>query len=197
MLPLPNFMRDAVVVVSGLPRSGTSMMMKMLEAGGLEPLTDGIRKADNDNPRGYYEFERVKKLKEDKAWLSEARGRVVKIISQLLLELPGEYEYRIIFVRRDMDEILDSQMKMMTRRGTVKEGGASPEKMRDLLLRHLDQIFAWLDQQKQMKYVTVNYNEILADPTDAIARINTLLDGELDTEAMSKTVDPALYRQRR
>ena len=190
-------MRDAVVVVSGLPRSGTSMMMKMLEAGGLEPLTDGIRKADDDNPRGYYEFERVKKLKEDKAWLPEARGRVVKIISQLLRELPGEYEYRIIFVRRDMDEILDSQMRMMNRRGTVKEGGASPEKMRDLLLRHLDQIFAWLDQQKHMKYVTVNYNEILADPADAIARVNTLLDGELDTEAMSRVVDRALYRQRR
>lgn len=191
------FMRDAVVVVSGLPRSGTSMIMKMLEAGGLEPLTDGIRKADDDNPRGYYEFERVKKLKEDKAWLPEARGRVVKIISQLLRELPGEYEYRIIFVRRDMDEILDSQMRMMTRRGTVKAGGTSPEKMRDLLLRHLDQVFAWLDQQKQMKYVTVNYNEILADPADAIARINTLLDGELDTEVMSKVVDRALYRQRR
>ena len=190
-------MSEPVIVVSGLPRSGTSMMMKMLEATGIPPLTDGLRTADEDNPRGYYEFERVKKLKEDKAWIPEARGKAVKVISQLLLELPPDHEYRVIFVRRDMNEILSSQKQMMLRRGTLKEGGPSEEKMRDLLLRHLDHVFAWLDRQKHVKYVTVNYNEMLKDPAEAIARINALLGGKLDTEAMARVVDQTLYRQRR
>src|SRR5262245_12295550 len=114
---------DAITIVSGLPRSGTSMMMSMLEAGGLGALTDGIRAADEDNPKGYYEFERVKKIKQDTAWLADAKGRVVKMISQLLLDLPAAYQYRIIFMRRNIDEILASQKQMMVRRGTAKDGG--------------------------------------------------------------------------
>ncbi|MFQ5457374.1 MAG: sulfotransferase domain-containing protein [Myxococcota bacterium] len=190
-------MQDPIVVVSGLPRSGTSMMMKMLEAGGVPILTDGERAPDEDNPRGYYEFERVKKLKEDKAWLPEARGKAVKVISRLLLELPEDHAYRVVFVRRNMDEILDSQRRMMRRRGTLKEEEPSPEKMRDLLLRHLDHVFAWLDQRPHLKYVSVNYNEMLADPSDAIAKVDALLGGNLDTQAMAGVVDQALYRQRR
>ncbi|NJN53987.1 MAG: sulfotransferase [Anaerolineae bacterium] len=107
-----------VIIVSGLPRSGTSMMMKMLEVGGIPPLTDQIRTADNDNPKGYYEFERVKQLdKGDTAWVADAQGKVVKVISQLLRYLPADQEYRVIFMRRNMDEILASQQKMLINRG--------------------------------------------------------------------------------
>ena len=102
---------DTVNIVSGLPRSGTSMMMKMLEAGGIEPLIDHIRKADIDNPKGYYEFERVKQIKEDQEWLDDAVGKVVKMVSMLLLDLPPGYNYKIVFTRREMKEILASQRK--------------------------------------------------------------------------------------
>ncbi|MDP3938953.1 MAG: sulfotransferase family protein [Deltaproteobacteria bacterium] len=190
-------MSEPIYVVSGLPRSGTSMMMKMLEDGGLPPLLDGIRKADDDNPKGYYEFERVKKLKQDKAWLPEAQGKVVKVISQLLFELPEGFEYRIVFVRRSIAEILASQQQMMIRRGTLKEGDVGDDKMRDLLLRHLDQVFRWLAGQAQMKYAEVDYNKMLQDPGEAIGRINALCGGKLDTAAMARVVDTALYRQRK
>ena len=105
--------RDEIVVVSGLPRSGTSMMMKMLEAGGLTPLTDGQREADEDNLGGYYEFEQVKKMAQDSGWLEEARGKVVKVISRLLYDLPKTYHYRVIFMQRHLDEVLASQQQML------------------------------------------------------------------------------------
>jgi len=189
-------MSKPIYIVSGLPRSGTSMMMKMLEAGGLEPLVDGIRTADEDNPKGYYEFERVKKLKQDTSWLADARGKVVKVISQLLYDLPGEFDYRIVFIRRNIDEILASQQQMMIRRGTLKQGGVGDDKMRDLMLRHLDQVFTWLDGQPQMKYVVVDYNKMLREPREAIDRIDALFERGLDREAMAAAVDQSLYRQR-
>src|SRR5947209_18564630 len=110
-------MNSEIVIVSGLPRSGTSLMMQMLEAGGLEVVTDGIRAADTDNPRGYYEFERVKKIKTDAAWLPGARGKAVKMVSQLLYDLPAGEAYRILFMDRDLDEVLASQEKMLARLG--------------------------------------------------------------------------------
>ena len=105
-----------VTVVSGLPRSGTSMMMKMIEAGGIAPLTDKIRRADDDNPKGYFEFERVKKMPDgDTAWVEDAQGKAVKVIAALLEYLPQEYTYKVLFMRRSMDEILASQKQMLIR----------------------------------------------------------------------------------
>jgi hypothetical protein len=112
---------ERIVVVSGLPRSGTSMMMKMLEAGGIPVLTDYEREADEDNPKGYFEFERVKNLKDgDDAWLPQAKGKVVKVIAALLTDLPSSYEYEVIFMRRAMPEILASQRQMLIRRGEMQ-----------------------------------------------------------------------------
>jgi hypothetical protein len=190
-------MSDVITVVSGLPRSGTSMMMKMLDAGGIPPIQDGIRAADEDNPKGYYEFERVKQLKEDKAWLPDAVGRAVKVISQLLLELPEGYEYRVLFMRRNIGEILASQKKMLIRRGTLKEGGPSDDKMADIMLRHVDQVYAFMEKHPGMRVLTVNYNEVLADPRPHVPAINEFLGGGLDEEAMLAVVDPELYRQRK
>jgi len=190
-------MSDPIVVVSGLPRSGTSMMMKMLDAGGIPPIQDGIREADEDNPKGYFEFERVKKLKEDKEWLPDARGKAVKVISQLLLELPEGFEYRVLFMRRKIEEILASQQKMLVRRGTDKEGGPSDERMADIMLRHVDQVYGWMEKHPGLEFLTVSYNEMLVDPAPQIPKINGFLGGILDEAAMASVVDGSLYRQRK
>lgn len=189
---------DTITIVSGLPRSGTSMMMSMLDAGGIPPVQDGIRTADEDNPKGYYEFERVKKIKEDKAWLPEAKGKVVKMISQLLLDLPTEgYTYKILFMRRAMPEILASQKEMMKRRGTIKDGGPSDQDMADLLGKHVEQVLKWVDKQNCMQLLEVDYNAMLKNAVPHIAAVNAFLGGNLDTAAMSAVVDKNLYRQRK
>lgn len=188
---------DAITVVSGLPRSGTSMMMSMLEAGGIPVLSDGVRTADEDNPKGYFEFERIKKLKEDKGWLPDARGKVVKGISELLKHLPtdGTYTYKIIFMRRNIDEILTSQTKMLKRRGT-HDPSVEDEEIRRMFLVHLDRINDFLRINKCFDVLYVNYNVMLKEPEDRIAAVNEFLGGDLDTAAMAAVVDKSLYRNR-
>jgi hypothetical protein len=188
---------EPVIVVSGLPRSGTSMMMKMLEQGGLEVVTDGIREANEDNPKGYYEFERVKKLPDgDTAWLPEAEGKVVKIISALLLHLPDDHAYRVLFMRRHIDEILDSQRRMLVRRGEPTDSVEDGE-MAAMFEKHLRKVYAWMDEQSNLSYIDVDYNALLkGDPVPMIRQINDFLGGDLDEKAMVSVIDPALYRQR-
>jgi hypothetical protein len=187
---------DVVTIVSGLPRSGTSMMMKMLEAGGLEAVTDNIRTADEDNPKGYYELEKVKEMKGDTSWLPEARGKVVKVISALLQDLPATETYRVVFMRRHMQEILDSQRQMLVRRGQTPDR-IPDEKMAAMFEKHLVKIEEWLAAQPNMQVLYIKYNEALANPTETAAAINAFLDGALDAEAMVGVVDKQLYRQRR
>ena len=188
---------DFITIVSGLPRSGTSMMMMMLEAGGIAPVADGIREADDDNPKGYYEFERVKKIKEDKAWLPDAKGKAVKMISQLLLDLPGDYHYKVIFMHRKIEEVLASQKQMLIRRGTFKEDGVSDEEMGKFLTMHVDQVLKKMQSMDNVEMLSVDYNAMLAGAGDSIAEINKLLGGDLNTEAMAGAVDKSLYRQRK
>jgi len=186
----------AITVVSGLPRSGTSMMMKMLEAGGVPPLTDAIRTADDDNPKGYYEFERVKKMdKGDVAWLPEAEGKVVKVISALLKHLPPEYEYRVIFQQRHMPEILASQRKMLARRGENADK-MDDAQMAALFAKHLRSVEAWLAEQPNFSTLYVHYSEVLANPLPHAEKINAFLGGGLNVAAMAMVVDPDLYRNR-
>ncbi len=188
--------KEPIIIVSGLPRSGTSMMMKMLEAGGIPPLTDEIREADTDNPKGYYEFERVKKLdKGDTAWLPEAEGKSVKVISALLKHLPDDYDYRIIFMRRDMDEILASQRKMLIRRGENADD-VNETTMAQLFKKHLNQVENWLAQQSNVQTIFLHYSAILADPVPAIAKLNAFLGEKLEATAAAQVVDPDLYRNR-
>ncbi len=188
--------KEPIIIVSGLPRSGTSMMMKMLEAGGVPPLTDEIREADKDNPKGYYEFERVKQLdKGDAAWLADTQGKVVKIISALLKHLPADYKYRIIFMRRNMPEILASQRKMLIRRGENADD-MDDGKMAALFEKHLQGTIRWIDSQPNVSVLYVHYSDMLADPTPQIKRVNEFLGSRLDETAMAGVVDPALYRNR-
>ena len=186
-----------IVVVSGLPRSGTSMMMKMLEAGGIPPLTDNLRTADEDNPKGYYEFERVKQLpKGDTAWLPEAQGKVVKVIAALVPHLPSAYAYRVIFMQRAMPEILASQRQMLIRRGEDPDK-VGDELMAKLFEKHVQQVNHWISQQPNVERIDVDYNEMLENPQLFIERINSFLGGQLNTEGMAQVVDPSLYRQRK
>ncbi|HSM56205.1 MAG TPA: sulfotransferase domain-containing protein [Candidatus Sulfomarinibacteraceae bacterium] len=188
---------ETVVVVSGLPRSGTSMMMKMLEAGGIPPLTDEIREADKDNPKGYYEFERVKQLdKGDTEWLPRAKDKAVKVISALLQHLPGDYRYRVIFMQRHMPEILASQRKMLAHRGEEADK-MDDERMAELFEKHLEKVSGWLAQQPNFDVLYVHYSDALRDPQTAAESVNDFLQQDLDVERMVGVVDPNLYRNRR
>lgn len=185
-----------VTIVSGLPRSGTSMMMRMIDAGGIPALTDNVRTADQDNPRGYYEYEPVKRTKEDPSWVDAARGRVVKMVYRLLYDLPARYTYRVVFMRRNLMEVVASQDVMLTRRG--REGGElPPDKLVALFTQQLDEFDRWVRAQPNFGLLYVDYNEVIRDPGPAVARLNEFLGGALDTAAMRAVVEPELYRQRR
>ena len=183
-----------ITVISGLPRSGTSMMMKMVEAGGIPPMTDALRVADEDNPKGYYEFERVKQMdKGDVAWVPEARGKAVKVISALLKYLPADERYRVIFIRRNIDEILASQRKMLIHRGEDPDKQDDAQ-MKRLFEKHVRQVEEWLAAQKHIQTLYVHYSDMLGNAGPQIERVNAFLGGKLDTARMAEVVDPALYR---
>jgi hypothetical protein len=187
---------DFVTVVSGLPRSGTSLMMQMLHAGGIPAVSDGQRVADVDNPRGYFEVEAIKKLKEDASWIGDAKGKVLKAISMLLFDLPKEHSYRVVFMLRHMDEILASQKEMLKRRGTLKDGGPSDEQMKQYFESHLEKVKGWLATQPNFKVLYCPYNEVLEKPDQYAGQLVEFLGGKLDRAAMIKAVDPSLYRNR-
>lgn len=189
-------MSEFVTIVSGLPRCGTSMMMKMLEAGGKELLVDNIRKPDEDNPKGYYELEIVKKIREDASWLEGSHGKVFKMVSMLLYDLPGDKKYRVIFMRRDIDEMLASQRKMLERNGKSVENYENGE-MKRLYSNHLPEIEKWLSEQKNIEVLYVNYNDTICSPEETAHRVNQFLGNSLDVAEMLKAVDKSLYRQRK
>lgn len=188
---------EPVVIVSGLPRSGTSLMMQMLYAGGMEPATDQIRKADDDNPRGYYELEKVKELDKggDKTWLKAYRGKVVKVISFLLRDLPLDLNYRVIFLLRDLDEVLASQNKMLERRGETG-GGVSDEKMKVNYEKHLGKVKTMLEQVPNFEVLYVRYRDAVEQPDEQARRIEEFLKGAVDAKAMIEAVNKSLYRNR-
>ena len=188
--------KKSITIVSGLPRSGTSMMMKMLDAAGIPPVQDGIRSADTDNPKGYYEFERVKKLSSgDVAWLPDAEGKAVKIISALLVKLPEGYTYKVLFMRRNLDEVLASQDKMLVRRG--EEKAVDDEQMKVIYNKHLAQVEGWMRSHPNLEYFDVDYTQLATSPLSILPQINTFLGGKLDVQAMAAVADPELYRNRK
>ena len=184
-----------IVVVSGLPRSGTSMMMKMLSEGGLEVVTDAIRTADEDNPNGYFEFEPVKRLVEGQdAWLKEAGGKLVKVISALLEHLPAGYEYRVIFMEREIKEILASQQKMLRRRSESPK--ATDAELETQFREHLRVTKYWLARQPNMTVRYVDYNQLMADPDAHCQAVADFLAVPLDVSCMQRVPNEGLYRNR-
>ncbi len=188
---------EDIVVVSGLPRSGTSMMMKMLDAAGFAIMTDGEREADVDNPKGYFELERVKDLENetDKSYIAEARGKVLKVISFLIKELPDDNAYRIIFMRRDIDEVIASQNKMIYRLGT-EDTSATDAEVKKLYQRHLVQVKNMVDKKPNVAMIDVNHRKAINDPMAVAEQVNEFLGGGLDVQAMAAVVDKKLYRNR-
>ena len=200
--PVSSFLRklkygDDVIVVSGLPRSGTSMMMKMLDAAALPIMTDNERAADEDNPKGYFEYARVKDLKDeaDKSWVREARGQVLKVISHLLETLPDENFYRVILVRRDFDEIIASQNKMLERRG--EENQAADSTVKEAYIRHLVDIRYMVRRRPNFEMIEVQFVQAMEAPRIFATDVNKFLGGNLDVESMMAVVDLELYRNRK
>jgi hypothetical protein len=186
-------MNSEIVIVSGLPRSGTSLMMQMLDHGGVAVVTDNIRTADTDNPRGYYEFELVKAIKRDTSWLPGTRGKAFKMVSQLLYHLPAGETYRVIFMERDLDEVLVSQEKMLTRLGRTP---APRDEIRSAYVTHLDRLHEWLGRQTNMAVLRVHYSDLVGRPREEAVRVREFLGNGPDVEGMVKAVDPSLYRNR-
>ena len=187
---------EPIVVVSGLPRSGTSMLMKMLVAGGVPVITDEVRSSDDD-PGGYFEHERIKDLEkeQDKSWLRAARGKSVKVISHLLQSLPDDNYYRVILMRRDLDEILASQNIMLERR--EEENPIEDQKAKDLYSKHLITTKVHARRKPNFELLEMHYRKVLDDPMNSAREINDYLGGKLDIQAMAEVVNPELYRNRK
>ena len=183
-----------IIIVSGLPRSGTSLMTQMLERGGVEVLTDGVRAADADNPRGYFEWEPAKAIKRDASWLPQARGKAVKLVSQLLYDLPAGEQYRVVFMERDLDEVLLSQETMLRRLG---KSPAPREAMKQAFTVHLERLHQWLGRQRHMEVLRVGYADLVRQPATQAERVRDFLGIPADAESMAKACDPALYRNRK
>lgn len=200
--PFKNLLRrlkygEDVIIVSGLPRSGTSMMMRMLEGAGLPIVTDAIRTADIDNPKGYYELERVKDLETetDKSYIREARGKVLKVISFLLKDLPADCSYKVVFMRRNLDEVLASQNKMLEHRN--EENEVEDNRMKELYKQHLMKVHSMVRWNSNYALLEIDYKEAIDDAAGVAHRVNEFLGGRLDEQAMIAAVDKSLYRNRR
>lgn len=187
---------DVIVVVSGLPRSGTSMAMRMLASGGMTVVTDGIRAADEDNPNGYFEDERVKALAKtpDKAWVAEARGKALKVVSLLLQHLPATNRYQVVFVHRALPEVLASQAKMLVRRG--QKSDASDADMTRVFEGHLAKVRQLLTSSPQFELLEVRHEVVIKDPLGEARKIQQFLGRPLDVDKMAAAVDPKLHRNR-
>lgn len=185
---------DFIVVVSGLPRSGTSAMMQMLAAGGMPLLTDGRRQPDADNPAGYFELEAVKAIARDPSFLDAAAGKAVKIVHALLTHLPPSRDYRVIVMSRDLDEVLMSQRKMLDRHG--RAGAALTEaQLKAIYAGQLRQVRRWLtDRADRIRTLDVDYAAMTSDPPATARAVNAFLGGHLDEHAMARAIDPALRR---
>lgn len=185
-----------IIVVSGLPRSGTSMAMRMLEAGGVPLVTDGIRSADASNPHGYFELERVKTLDAaaEASWLREARGRAVKVVSALLTHLPEQYDYQVVFMTRGLDEVLASQNAMLAARGEAV--GPDDHRMRAAYETHLAQVDRFLARRPCFSVLRLEHRAAVSDPPAAARRIAAFLGRPLDEARMAAAVDRSLHRQR-
>jgi hypothetical protein len=184
-----------ITVVSGLPRSGTSMMMQMLCVGGMAVLADDARPADADNPRGYFELGASKRIRQDSRWVAGARGKAVKLVHLLLSNLPEGFEYRVVFMHRDLGEVLASQRAMLDRH-QLAGADLPPDRLADVFSAQLRRVRGWLDRQPHCSVLDVSYHDVITGPAAQAARVNQFLGGTLDERKMTAAVDPALYRKR-
>ena len=192
--PERQYEGTSLTIVSGLPRSGTSMAMQMLVAGGLSPYTDALREADESNPKGYYEHEKIKATATDASWIEEADGLTAKVVAPLLPHLPAGPTYRIVFMERNLDELIDSQKAMLARDGLTAADAERLGKAYALMLR---QAVEWAEGPAAPALLRLNHRRVIADPTEAATRIADFLGLPADRiPTMAAVVDPSLHRQR-
>ncbi len=187
-----KYKEDQIVVVSGLPRSGTSLMMQMLEKGGLEILTDNNRKADISNPKGYFEYDPVMSIHKDNSWLNKAQNKSVKIVAPLLKFLDPKYRYKVIFMKRDLTEVVKSQQKMIG-----KDPDVLPVKLFESYKKHLNQVDLWKNKEPGVEMIYVDYQDVISKPEEEILKINKFIGLDLDTDKMETCVDKSLYRNKK
>lgn len=182
-----------IVIVSGLPRSGTSLMMDMLRAGGMPVLVDQVRRSDEHNPRGYFEYAPIKRLATDSSWITAAEGKAIKAVSLLLYSLPPGRDYRIVFMTRRFDEILASQNDMLAATG-VTVADSSDIEARQALELHLAQVLTWVQSQSNMALLKCDYNQMLNTPMPILESVSRFLGIPLAMEQMRERIDMGLHR---
>lgn len=185
-----------VTIVSGLPRSGTSLMMQILEKSGMDILTDNVREADESNKCGYYEFEKVKKMMIDASWLPQAEGKVVKIIAQLLDYLPDGFEYKTIFMERDYDEVFNSQSKMLDRLGS-KKIKADTVQLKKTFQKQVGEIKTRLQKKTDFSLINISYSNLIFHPESEIEKMDIFFKKKFDRKKICAAIDPDLYRERK
>lgn len=193
---IKNNIKGTITIVSGMPRSGTSMMMQMLQAGGLDVLTDNIRSNDENNPKGYLEYQKVKSLASDNSWVHEGQNKVMKVIAQLLQHLPSSYQYKVIFMEREMEEIIQSQQIMLGKKADV-EKKIYPATLADTFKKQLEKTRSWIKTHPQFEVLYVSYTDVINNPKEVSENLSMFLDLDLNIEAMILAVDNKLYRNRK
>ena len=193
--PVPDEDSTLITVVSGLPRSGTSLMMQMIVAGGIPPLSDGLRTADENNPKGYFEWEPAKTLKQNPEAIGAGEGKVVKIISALLPFLPEDHEYKIVFMVRPLEEVIASQNSMLRRMGKAVPNTPAAS-VTAAFEKHLREIDSMLAKRKGISVLKVEHARVLVDPGREASRVAQFLIRPLDVERMTQQVERSLHRER-
>lgn len=193
---IKNNIKGTITIVSGMPRSGTSMMMQMLQAGGLDILTDNIRSKDENNPKGYLEYQKVKSLASDNSWIHEGQNKVIKVIAQLLQHLPASYQYKVIFMERDMEEIIKSQQIMLGKKSEVDKK-IYPTVLADTFRKQLGKTRSWIKTHPQFEVMYVYYTDVINNPTEVAENLSVFLDADLNVSKMAEAVDSSLYRNRK
>ncbi|MGZ6555011.1 MAG: tetratricopeptide repeat protein, partial [Bacteroidia bacterium] len=193
---IKNNIKGTITIVSGMPRSGTSMMMQMLAAGGMEILTDNIRTKDENNPKGYLEYQKVKNLANDNSWMHEGENKVIKVIAQLLQHLPSQYQYKVIFMERDMEEIIQSQQIMLGKKAEV-EKKIYPVALAETFKKQLEKTRTWLKNHPQFEVLYISYTDVINMPEETAENLSLFLEVDLDIKAMINAVDLTLYRNKK
>ncbi|WP_347374167.1 alkaline phosphatase family protein [Aequorivita sp. Q41] len=186
-----KYRKDQIVLVSGLPRSGTSLMMQMLDKGGINTLTDGKRAADESNPKGYYEYEAVMALHKDNSWMEKAQNKSLKVVAPLLKHINPEFRYKIIFMKRDLDEVIKSQQKMIGKRTDTL-----PISLLNAYQEQLNHIEVWKEREPGVELVYIDYKEVLESPNKMLDKIEAFIGLPLNKVAMGRCIDKSLYRNK-
>ena len=187
--------KNDIIVVTGLPRSGTSLMMQILQSLQIKLFTDNHRSADESNPKGYFEHQWVKTIEKDNSWLTDVKGKAIKIVSPLIKYLPVDLNYKIIFMNRDLDEIIQSQERMLTE-NNKKDDATNSEELKQIFLKDLKQSKDWIHTQLHSEVLEILHSKLLKNPETELEKIKSFLKIDINTTLILKVIDKNLYRSK-